>query len=238
MTFNTNNKEKILITGSRKGIGKYLAEYYSDKGFYVFGCSREPIDYLLPNYTHYICDITKEKQVKEMLRDIKKTTGHIDILVNNAGVNLTLQPTMLVSYQKALKTVEVNLLGTFLMCREVAKLMVKNSFGRIINFSSMAVKLEVEGEAIYTASKAAIISFTRVLAKEVYPFGITCNVVSPSAIETDLMSEIDENALNKVLSRNAVKTKGKMEDVSNTIDWLIKPDSVAITGQVIYLGGV
>ena len=173
-----------------------------------------------------------------MLRNIKKNDGHIDILINNAGVNLTLQPTMLVSYKNALKTVEINLLGTFLMCREVARLMMKNSFGRIINFSSMAVKLEVEGEAIYTASKSAIISFSRVFAKEVYPLGITCNVVSPSAIETDLMMGIDENALRNVLSRNAIKTKGEMEDVSNTIDWLIKPESDAITGQVIYLGGV
>jgi 3-oxoacyl-[acyl-carrier protein] reductase len=235
---NEKVKKSILITGTRVGIGKYLVEYYSDKGFNVFGCSREPINYSLPNYSHYICDITEEKQVKEMLRDIKKNNGYIDILINNAGVNLTLQSTMLVSYQNALKTIEINLLGTFLMSREVARLMIKNSFGRIINFSSMAVELEVEGEAIYTASKSAIISFSRVFAKEVYPFGITCNVVSPSAIETDLMMGIDENALKNVLSRNAIKTKGKMEDVSNTIDWLIKPESDAITGQIIYLGGV
>jgi len=235
---NKQKQKSILITGARKGIGKYLVEYYSDKGFNIFGCSREPINYSLPNYSHYICDITEEKKVKEMLRDIKKNNGHIDILINNAGVNLTLQPTMLVSYQNALKTVEINLLGTFLMCREVARLMMKNSFGRIINFSSMAVKHEVEGEAIYTASKAAIISFTRVLAKEVYPLGITCNVVSPSAIDTDLMNGIKEDALNNVLLRNAVKSKGKMEDVSNTVDWLIKPESDAITGQVVYLGGV
>ena len=238
MIINTNNEKKILITGSRKGIGKYLAEYYSDKGFTVFGCSREPINYSLPNYSHYTCDITEEKQVKEMLRDIKKENGYIDILINNAGVNLTLHPTMLVSYQKALKTVEINLLGTFLMSREVAKMMMKNSFGRIINFSSMAVKHEVEGEAIYTASKSAIISFTRVFAKEVYPLGVTCNVISPSAIETDLISGIKKDALENVLSRNAIKSTGKMEDVSNAINWLIKPESAAITGQVIYLGGV
>ena len=84
MTFNTNNKEKILITGSRKGIGKYLAEYYSDKGFYVFGCSREPIDYLLPNYTHYICDITKEKQVKEHFQTSKNKCCKIKPKVNTS----------------------------------------------------------------------------------------------------------------------------------------------------------
>jgi 3-oxoacyl-[acyl-carrier protein] reductase len=232
------NKKIILITGSRKGIGKYLAEYYSSKGYYVIGCSREPVDYSLPGYTHYICDVTQEIQVKKMLRDIKLTKGNVNILINNAGINLTMHPTLLVSYKNALKTVEVNLLGTFLMSREVARLMIKDSFGRIINFSSMSVRHEVEGEAVYTASKAAIISFTRVLAKEVFNFGITCNVISPSAIKTDLMNGIDENALNNVLARNAVKTEGKMQDVTNVVDWLIKPESDAITGQVIYLGGV
>lgn len=228
----------ILITGSRKGIGKYLVEYYSSHGYEVFGCSREPANFSFPNYIHYQCDVTQERHVRKMLRQIKEKSGHLDILINNAGINLTLHPTMLVSYQKALKTVEVNLMGTFLMCRESAKLMMQNSFGRIINFSSMAVKHEVEGEAIYTASKAAIISFTKVLAKELFPLGITCNVISPSAIETNLMQGIDENSLKEVLSRNAIKTLGKLEDISNSIDFYIKPESDAITGQVVYLGGV
>ena len=95
------------------------------------------------------------------------------------------------SYKAALETIEINLLGTFLMCREAAKVMMQNKFGRIINFGSMAVKHEVQGEAIYTASKAAIVSLTKILAKEVYPYGITCNVVAPSAIETELMKPIE-----------------------------------------------
>jgi 3-oxoacyl-[acyl-carrier protein] reductase len=102
----------------------------------------------------------------------------------------------------------------------------------------MAVKHEVKGEAIYTASKAAINSLTRVMAKEIYGYGITCNVVAPSAIKTDLMDSIDEDALQSVLNQNAIPKVGKMEDIRNTIDWLIEPRNDSITGQVIYLGGV
>jgi 3-oxoacyl-[acyl-carrier protein] reductase len=124
------------------------------------------------------------------------------------------------------------------MCREAVKLMMKNSFGRIINLSSMAVKHEVEGESVYTSSKAAINSFSRVLAKEIYQLGITCNVIAPSAIETDLMKAVNSDALQEVLNRNVIKAKGSFEDVSNLIDFLIKKESKSITGQIIYLGGV
>ena len=101
----------------------------------------------------------------------------------------------------------------------------------------MAVRHEVAGEAIYTASKAAVIAFTRVLAKEYFPYGVTCNVVAPSAIETDMLDQIDKSALNDVLSRNAIPGIGKMEDVTNTIDWLLRPESSAVTSQVVFLGG-
>ena len=233
-----NKKPVMIITGTRKGIGKYLAEYYVKKGFQVIGCSRSQIDFELDNYQHFCLDVCDEPTVKKMFSNVRKTYGCLDVLINNAGVNLSLAPMLLVPYKSALKTFEINLLGTFLMSREAVKMMMKNSFGRIINFSSMAVKHEVKGEAIYTASKAAIISLTRVMAKEVYSYGITCNGIAPSAIKTDLMDSIDEDALKDVLKRNAIHELGKTEDICNTIDWLIKPESNSITGQVIYLGGV
>jgi 3-oxoacyl-[acyl-carrier protein] reductase len=232
------DKPVMIITGTRKGIGNYLAEYYTHKGFYIIGCSRENIDFELDNYQHYCLDISDEPSVKKMFAEIRKKYGRLDILINNAGVNYALSPVLLIPYESALKTIKINLLGTFLMSREAVKIMMKKSFGRIINFGSMAVKHEVKGEAIYTASKAAIISFTRVTAKEFYSYGITCNVLSPSAIDTDLMKNVNNEALNEVLSRNVIPDVGKLEDVSRTIDWLIKSKSNAITGQNIFLGGV
>ena len=102
----------------------------------------------------------------------------------------------------------------------------------------MALRHEVKGEAIYTASKAAIVSFSRVIAKEIYSYGITCNIISPSAVDTDLMKNVNSDALKEVLSRNAITDVGNFEDINNIIDLLIKPESSAITGQTVFLGGV
>ena len=230
-------KPVMLITGTRKGIGKYLAEYYSKNLYQVIGCSRGLIDYKLDNYQHFCLDVSEESSVKKMFTEIRKKYGRLDVLINNAGVNYAHSPLLLVPYESALKTVEVNLLGTFLLSREAAKIMKKKSFGRIVNLGSMAVKHEVKGEAIYTASKAAIVSLTRVMAKEISSYGITCNTVSPAAIDTDFIKKINNNGLNEVLSRNAIPNVGSLNEVSNTIDWLINTESSAITGQSIYLGG-
>ena len=232
------DKPVMIITGTRKGIGKYLAEYYTGKGFIVIGCSRGDINFGLNNYQHYCLDISEELSVKKMFNEIRKKYGRLDILINNAGVNYALSPILLVPFESALKTIKINLLGTFLFTREAVKIMKQNSFGRIINFGSMAIKHEVKGEAIYTASKAAIVSLTRVVAKEIYSYGITCNVISPSAIETDLMKNVKREALEKVLSSNAIADVGNLKDISNIIDSLIKPERDAITGQTVFLGGV
>jgi 3-oxoacyl-[acyl-carrier protein] reductase len=125
-----------------------------------------------------------------------------------------------------------------LCTREAIKLMLKNKFGRIINLGSMASKHEVPGESLYTSTKSAINAYSRVVAKEVAKMGITVNVIAPSAIETELSKKINRDALNEVLSRNAINELGDFTDVSNIIDSLIKPESKAITGQLIYLGGV
>ena len=227
----------MLITGTRKGIGRYLAEYYTGRGFQVIGCSRQAPDFELDAYEHVCADIADEAEIKPLFSHIRKCYGRLDVLINNAAHNLALGPVMLVPFESARRTLETNVLGTFLMCREAGKLMMRRKHGRIINLGSMAVRHEVAGEAIYTASKAAVIAFTRVLAKEYFPYGVTCNVVAPSAIETDMLDQIDKSALNDVLSRNAIPGIGKMEDVTNTIDWLLRPESSAVTSQVIFLGG-
>ena len=234
----STRQKVILITGTSKGIGKYLAKYYLDRGMIVLGCSRTPSGFQNPNYKHYCLNICDENQVLEMFSDIKNEYERLDYLINNAAVNPSITLGILVSLKTAKNTMETNFIGTFLMSREASKLMMQNSFGRIINFSSMAVRHEVPGESIYTASKAAVVAFTRVFANEVFKLGITCNVVSPSAIETDLLVAVDPASLNHILNRNAINSLGRMEDVSNVIDWLIKPGSNTITGQIVNLGGV
>lgn len=228
----------ILVTGTRKGIGKSIAEYYVAAGHTVIGCSRGEKSIHLKNYIHYTLDITDEKAVKKMFSELRKEYGRLDVLINNAGINEALAPAVLVSFSAAEKTIKTNFLGSFLMAREAVKVMMKNSFGRVINLGSMAVKHEERGEAIYTASKAAVNVFTKILAKEVYQYGITCNVISPSAIDTDLMQNIDKDALQTVLNRNAIPALGTIDELIHTVNWLIDKNSQTITGQNIYLGGV
>ncbi len=227
----------ILVTGSRKGIGRHLAEHYLAKGRPVIGFSREASDLKHTSYEHICVDVSDDKQVKQAFSTIRKKYGRLDVLINNAAVNPAISSFVLVP-QETLKAVYgVNVFGLMSVCREGVKLMMKNKHGRIVNLSSMAVKHEEFGETVYTSSKAAVNSFTRVLAKEVYGDGITCNVLAPTAIPTDLSMKINQEALAQVLSRNAIKKFGRMEDVSSAIDWLIREESSAITGQILYLGG-
>ena len=104
--------------------------------------------------------------------------------------------------------------------------------------ASIATPLKLEGEAVYAASKAAVISFTQVVAKELASFGITVNAIGPTPIDTDLIKSVPEEKLDQLINLQAIKRRGTFNDVTNLIDFLIRPESDFITGQVIFLGGV
>jgi len=229
--------EIVLITGTRKGIGRFLAEYYVNKGFLVEGCSRKLPDWELKNYNHHLVDIADESQIKKMFSSIQKRYGRLDITINNAGI-ASMNHLLLTPVTTAAKIMDTNLKGSFLICRESAKLMKKHGFGRIINFSTIAVPMHLEGEAIYAATKSAVVTFTKVIARELASFGITCNAVGPAPTETDLIRSIPSEKIDRIVNSLAIKRLGRLEDIANVIDFFIKPESSYITGQVIYLGGV
>jgi 3-oxoacyl-[acyl-carrier protein] reductase len=227
----------VLITGTRKGIGRYLAEHYLSQGYLVEGCSRTSSDLEHVKYTHHHVDVTNEIDVKTLLSTIGKKHGRLDILINNAGI-ASMNHIMLTSIESVEKIMATNFTGTFLLCREASKLMRNHNFGRIVNIGTVAVPLRLEGEAIYAASKAAVIQFTQILAKELGTWGITCNVVQPTPIETDLIRNVPKLKIDQIIANLAIKRLGKFEDVANVIDFFIRPESDYITGQVINLGGV
>jgi 3-oxoacyl-[acyl-carrier protein] reductase len=229
--------EVILITGARKGIGRFLAEHYLQCGFNVEGCSRKSSDLQSANYSHHAVDVTDESQVKAMFSSIQRRHGRLDVAINNAGIasmnHMLLTPVSMID-----RIMNTNLKGTFLICRESAKLMKRRRFGRIVNFSTVAVPLHLQGEAMYAASKSAVVTLTKVLARELAEFGITCNVVGPTPIPTDLIRAVPREKIDLIVRSQAIRRLGRFEDIANVIDFFIKPESDYITGQVIYLGGV
>jgi 3-oxoacyl-[acyl-carrier protein] reductase len=226
-----------LISGTSKGIGKYLSQSYVAQGHQVIGCSRQPIDWKLEGYQHYLVDITDEKAVREMFINIRKNHKKIDNLICNAGV-AGMNHSLLTPVSTARKIIDINLVGTFILCQEAARLMQKYKYGRIVNFTTVAVPLKIEGEAIYAASKAAIITLTEILAKELANWNITVNAIGPTPIETDLIRSVPKEKIDNIIQRQSIQRLGTFEDIINVIDFYIKPESQFVTGQIIYLGGV
>jgi len=116
--------------------------------------------------------------------------------------------------------------------------MIRKRYGRIINFSTVATGIRLEGEATYAASKSAVANFTQTVAKELGGYGITVNAIAPTPVQTDLIRNVPEDKINKLFDHQAIKRFGEFKDIRNLTDFFMKPESDFITGQVIYLGGV
>jgi 3-oxoacyl-[acyl-carrier protein] reductase len=226
-----------LVTGSRAGIGKHISECLIRQGFTVVGCSRHPSEWQSENYIDRPTDVSDECQVKKVITDVRKQFGRLDVVVNNAGI-ASMNHSLLTPASTVDRLINVNLRGTFLVSRESAKLMRARNFGRIVNITSVAVPLQLEGEAIYAASKSAVETLTRVMGRELAPFGITVNAIGPSPIDTNLIRNVPAATIAAIIERLAIKRAGTPDDVFNVVDFLIRPASDYITGQVIYLGGV
>ena len=227
----------MLITGTRKGIGLSLVKHFTEQGFYVVGCSRKPSDFSSDRYEHHTLDVRDESSVQRLMGHIRSELGSLRVLINNAGI-AAMNHALLTPLSMVRDILETNVAATFVMCREAAKLLRLTSDARIVNLTSVAAPLNLEGEAIYAASKAAVETLTRVLSKELAPLGITCNAVGPTPVKTDLIRNVPADKIARLLGQQAIPRHGEPEDVANVIDFFVKPQSDFVTGQVIYLGGV
>lgn len=230
-------KKIIIITGTRKGLGKQLAEHFLNNGHIVAGCSRGSgsIEHL--NYKHYEVDVSDEIEVISMIHNINRAYRRIDILLNNAGI-AAMNHLVTTPYNSAKNVFDTNFFGTFLFTREVSKVMIKQKAGVIVNYSTVAVPLNLEGEAVYAASKAAIESLTKISSKELGQFGIRVNAIGPTPVQTDLIRNVPKDKLEELLNQQSIHRFGTFDDVINLVDFFIDDRSDFITGQIIYLGGV
>jgi len=235
-------KRIAIVTGAGKGIGKAITKKFIDDNYFVIAIDIDEKNgkKLIAEFgENKLCfakaDICKENIVQSLFENIIKEYKRVDVLVNNAGIirdnmiwNMPAEDFDLV--------MNINLKGTWLMCREAAKIMKKQNSGRIINISSRAW-MGNRGQSNYSASKAGVIALTRVLALELGKYNVLVNAVAPGLIDTPLTQKLEKDVLQKLIEAQPTKSMGKPDDVANVVAFLAAEKTQFITGQTIYVDG-
>jgi len=227
-----------MITGSSKGVGHEISSYLLGLGIKVFGCSRGPSTMDEKDYEHTQLDVGCQKQVSEWISGVSRAEGRIDLLINIAGMMPASTRALATTSDVVEETIKTNFLGTFSVCREAATVMLRKRTGRIINLSTIATGLHLEGASAYIASKSAVVGFSKVLAKELAPAGITVNVIAVSLMETEMSASLDKQQRERYREHFAIKRWATIDDVCNAVSFFASPDSGYVTGQVMHLGYV
>jgi 3-oxoacyl-[acyl-carrier protein] reductase len=228
--------DAVLITGTSRGIGEHLARTFADRGWRVYGCARGDAAFTHPGYTHFSLDVADEPAVLAMFAAVRRAGVPLYALINNAGT-ASMNHVLTTPAVTMTRLWSVNVHGTMLCCREAAKQMVLRRRGRIINCGSVAVPWALEGESVYTATKAAVEAYTRVIARDLGEHGITVNTVSPNPVKTDLIAGVSQEKMDRLVQRQSIKRYGIVDDVLAVVDFFLAESANFITGQTLYLGG-
>ena len=222
-----------LITGSSQGLGRALAERLLSEGWTVHGFARGPQDLTHAAFTAHAVDVTDEAAVRSAVGSVAKA-GRIDLLVNNAGA-ASMNALLLTPGSVAEQLMRVNYLGTFHCLQAVGKVMVRQRAGRIINLTTVAVPLSLEGEAAYVASKAAVEALTQVAAKELASSGVVVTALGFGPVDTKLTRAVPKAALAKI---NAAIGRPEGTTMAQAVDFLLAHLRSAPAGMLEYLGRV
>lgn len=231
-------KKTVLITGASRGIGAASAKLFYENGYNVavnYNNSEKEAHEICSQLEGSIavrCDVSDEQQVINMVYEVTSRFGKIDVLVNNAGIDAFNLVTD-ISTEEWKRIFDVNVLGTFLTVKHIANQMINRKKGKIINVSSMWGICGAACESCYSASKGAIIAFTKSVAKELGPSGINVNCVSPGFIDTDMNSTVSEKDKKIFCEGTPLGRMGRAEEVAETILFLASEKSDFITGQII-----
>lgn len=238
-----------VITGAAQGIGKAIAERFAADGAIVYAsdriegimdewagiCSEQSDMRIYPLYF----DVTDASAVKLAFMSIFKKEGHIDVLVNNAGVVFNKKIGM-ITHQELELMFQVNVIAVIEMVQLVSRLMARNHGGSIVNIASVTAVLGSPGQSAYSATKGAIISFTKSSAKELAPLGIRVNAVAPGIVKTERFSELYEESAEKIdtrIQKIALGRLGTPMDVANACSFLASDRSSYISGQILGVDG-
>lgn len=239
--------KNVLVTGATGGIGSAIAEAFAKNGYNVAlhtfskpDKAKKKAEELSAEYgvkTFSVqADVSKENEVGAMFETLEKDFGKIDILVNNAGISLVsmLCDTTIEDYDRVM---DINLKGAFLCTKKAIKTMVHNKWGRVINVSSVWGNAGASCEVIYSASKAGLVGFTKALAKELAPSGITVNAVSPGLIDTEMNSHLSQDDIRELCDEIPVGRMGKPEEVAHAVLFLASENASYITAQNLTVDG-
>lgn len=239
--------KNVLVTGATGGIGSAIADIFAKNGYNVAlhtfskpDEAKKAADVLREKYgvnTKFVqADISKANEVKAMFSELENDFGKFDVLVNNAGVSLVsmLCDTTEDDFDRVMN---INLKGAFLCTKEAIKNMVHNKWGRVINISSVWGNAGASCEVIYSASKAGLVGFTKALAKELAPSGITVNAVSPGLIDTEMNSHLSDEDIKALCDEIPVGRMGLPCEIAHAVLFLASDDALYITAQNITVDG-
>ncbi|MDR0697129.1 MAG: 3-oxoacyl-ACP reductase FabG [Christensenellaceae bacterium] len=235
----------VLITGGAGGIGQSIVEGFAELGYEIYlsylTSEAEAINLKQKlagkaNIEILKADLRDHNQIKTIIEYILQKTGKIDIIVNNAGASLFGLFTDH-SIDEIKSTLDINLTGLINLTQCVVRSMISEKYGRIINISSIWGLVGASCEVVYSAAKAGVIGFTKALAKELGPSGITVNCVAPGLVMTRMNSDIDVNTINDIIESTPLRRAGLPYDVSNAVLFLASDRASFITGQTIVVDG-
>lgn len=235
----------MVITGAARGIGLAIATRMARDGDHVLmvdidpvvaGRSRTLAEKGL-HATDAIADVTDPDAVERVIGGFADQTGRLDVLVNNAGITGPAKPSWEYEPEEWARVYAVNLTAPFLCCRAVVPRMLAQGAGRIVNVASISGKEGNPNMAAYSSSKAALIGFTKSLAKELATRNIAVNCVTPAVIETEILQQLNEEAVSYMLQRIPMGRPGQPEEVAEMVAWLASDACSFSTGAVFDISG-